>query len=82
MAERKVLTTVEYITDHSCGSYRIGEIDSLPDYDVIEYINRFDEYGYEQIRDYAIRMLISATTQIRLLRMQKHRPSQAEGETT
>ena len=36
MAERKKLLEIEYISDHSCGTYQVGE------------------YGYEQLRDFAI----------------------------
>lgn len=61
MASRETLLKVNYITDHSCGSYRIGEIDTLPDEAIKQHINRFGEYGFEQLRDFAIRILNVST---------------------
>ena len=65
MAERKEFLNIKYISDHSCGSYQIGEIDTLPDENIREYIRRFGEYGYEEIRNFAVRMLVCADREIK-----------------
>ncbi len=73
MAERKTLLNIQYITDHSCGSYQIGEIDTLSDDAVRQHIRDFGEYGYSEIRDFAIRMIVNAERELmneRRLKMQ------------
>ena len=51
---------ISVVTDHDCGNYRIGEIYENPEVMVVEHISRYGEYGFEQMRDYAIQMLASA----------------------
>lgn len=77
MSERKRLGIIEYISDDDCGMYRIGEIDMLPDHMVTEHINHFGEFGYEQIRDFAIRMLACNERVIREVRHKNSSPCYA-----
>lgn len=60
MAERKTFLNIEYISDHSCGMYKTGEIDTSPDDAVAKHIEVYGEFGYEEIRDFAIRLLTKA----------------------
>ena len=64
MAERRDFLRVQYISDHSCGTYQIGEIDTMSDDAVREHIRSFGEFGYSEIRDFAIRMLVNAEREI------------------
>jgi len=57
MAQRARFCEIDFITDHDCGNYYIGEIDSYPIYEVEEHINRFGRKGYESIRDFALRLM-------------------------
>lgn len=57
MSQRKRLLSIDYISDDDCGIYRIGEIDVIPNYAIEEHIKTFGEFGYEQWRDLAIRIL-------------------------
>ena len=68
MAERKLFLKVDYISDHSCGSYQVGEIDTLSSEAVENHIRTFGEFGYEEIKRFAIQMLMNAENQIRLKR--------------
>jgi len=60
------------VIDHDCGNYRIGEIWNDPTGMVENHIDKYDEYGYEQMRDYALQMIHAAERRIRLKRTQKH----------
>jgi len=68
MAERKTFLEIQYIIDDDCGMYRLGELDTHSSEAVENHIKTFGEYGYEQVRDFAIQMLMNAETQIRLRR--------------
>lgn len=82
MASRETLLKVNYITDHSCGSYRIGEIDTLPDEAIKQHINRFGEYGFEQLRDFAIRILNVSTKEIYEHRVRGHEITECSATPT
>lgn len=68
MAERKRFLDIQYISDHSCGTYQVGEIDTMSNDAVYEHIRVFGEYGYTEIRDFAIRMIVNAEAEIRRYR--------------
>lgn len=68
MAERKEFLNIEYISDHSCGSYQCGEIDTISSEAVENHIRVFGEFGYEEIKRFAIQLLMNAENQIRLKR--------------
>lgn len=68
MAERKEFLKIDYISDHSCGSYQVGEIDTLSSEAVEHHIRTFGEFGYEEVKRFAIQMLMNAENQIRLRR--------------
>lgn len=59
MTQRKRLATIEMISDDDCGMYRIGEIDDIPHW-VVRYVERYGDYGYRQVLDYAAHMMALA----------------------
>lgn len=80
MAERETILKIEAITDHSCGSYRIGEIDTLPDDAIKKHIGTHGEYGYEEFRDFLARATMINEQAIREHRG-NHTTTQARGTT-
>lgn len=73
MAERKTVLTIERISDHSCGSYQVGEIDSIPDECIKKYIDDFGEFGYSELTNWLARATTVAYTHIR---DRRHRSAQ------
>lgn len=65
MATRKKLFNIEYISDHSCGTYRIGEIDTCIEDEIKKYLDTYGEFGYGELRDFAIRLLVKADSEIK-----------------
>lgn len=82
MAERKELFTVEYISDHDCGTYRIGEIDWIPNGKVERFVMRHGEYGYHQILEMCARITIEAQHGLRLSNHQTAGQSGSPQRTT
>jgi hypothetical protein len=70
-AERKTMLEVKVVTDHDCGNYRIGEIDTVPDQQVAEYIARFGEYGYQELLNFTAAVAEAARKSIRAHRLAK-----------
>lgn len=64
----KQIGKISAVTDHDCGNYIIGEIYEDPEYMVRCYIQENEEFGFEQMRDYALRILETATDEIKRLR--------------
>jgi hypothetical protein len=64
MAERENLFKVEIIKDHSCGSYTVGEIDTVPDHSIEQYIDRFGEFGYTELQNFFFRAIATAHNKI------------------
>lgn len=77
MAERKEFLKIQYISDHSCGTYQVGEIDTLSDDAIRQHIRTFGEFGYSEIRDFAVRMLINADREIQNERRLKQQGSES-----
>lgn len=65
MAQRKLLFSVERISDDECGMYRIGEIDTLVSENVREYINDFGEFGYQELIKFAAHIIFEAQLHIK-----------------
>lgn len=57
MTTRRTILTVNAISDDDCGMYRIGEIDTIPDEQVEDYIKRYGEYGYSELLDFCTRLM-------------------------
>lgn len=64
MAERKTLLKVEYISDHSCGNYFLGEIDTMSTEAVKKHIQTYGENGFKAVRDFAVGMIVAAGQEI------------------
>lgn len=71
MAERENLFKVEIIKDHSCGTYTIGEIDTIPDTAIEQYIQRFGEFGYTELQNFFCRAIATSHKKIMQIRMEK-----------
>lgn len=79
MAERKEFLKIQYISDHSCGTYQVGEIDTMSDDAIRQHIRVFGEFGYSEIRDFAVRMLVNADREIKNERRLKSQEDCADG---
>lgn len=71
MAERELFLKIETIRDHSCGNYTIGEIDTMPDRAIKEYLDRFDEFGYTELTNWLIRAMAVTHNNMIKKRMEK-----------
>jgi hypothetical protein len=76
----ETIGTIDKVTDHDCGNYRIGEIWSDPTFMVEAHIDRYGEYGYEQFRDYALQILHVAQVRIRSKRSQEYQSQCSAGK--
>lgn len=72
MAQRQRLFDVDYISDHSCGSYQIGEIDTIADYNIKAYLDQYGEFGYQELLTFLARSTAAAHNHIMKIRMSKH----------
>lgn len=63
---------ISKVTDHDCGNYKLGEIFEDPERMVQDHINMFGEFGFEQMRDYALRILTVSDARIRLRRAEEN----------
>lgn len=72
MAQRQSVFRAEYISDHSCGMYQCGEIDSIADYDIKAYLDSYGEYGYQELINFFARSTAAAHSHIMKIRMSKH----------
>lgn len=77
-ATKKQIGTISIVTDHDCGNYKIGEIWEDPALMVEEYLQKYGEFGYSEIKDYAIRLLEVSTAQIKQQRIKQYE-NQAQG---
>lgn len=64
MAERKTLVKIEYISDHSCGTYEVGEIDTLTKEPIAQYVDSYGEKGYIEVLEMCARMSAAAVEAI------------------
>ncbi len=48
-AETKRLFEINYVTDHDCGNYHIGEVDYRLDQDFYDYIKQYKRKGKDEI---------------------------------
>jgi hypothetical protein len=52
MAQREKIFDLDFISDHSCGSYYIGEIDTYPDEAIKKYLERFGAQGHKDLNNF------------------------------
>ena len=71
MAERKALFEAKYISDHSCGTYTVGEIDSICDNQIKAYLDSYDEFGYNELVHFLTRCMGAAHSHMREIRMNR-----------
>lgn len=71
MAQREAMLEIQIIKDHSCGTYTIGEIDSINDEQIEKYLDSFGEFGYQELQNWLMRA--SAVSFNKIMKIRKNR---------